>query len=434
MKRLIDKDLQAWKESAGRKALLLRGARQVGKTYSIRKLGYSFEHFLEVNFEAEPAVSQFFDDALYPESICEKLSAYYRIPITAGKTLLFFDEIQAAPRALQSIRFFYERLPGLHVAAAGSLLEFALEQIPSMGVGRIESFFLYPMSFPEFLMALDREAVLEMISKAGVTRPLDDIFHRQLVDLLKVYQLIGGLPEVVRNYIDTHDLNICMEILDNLLTTFQDDFAKYKKRAPVIRLGEVFQSIAYQAGCKFKYSHVNSQSGIREIKDALDMLVKAGLAYRVQHSSAQGIPLGAQANPKRYKVLPFDMGIHQRLLGLNLGEHLLADAISLVNKGSLAEVFAGLELIGSSSRRRRPELYYWHREARGSNAEVDYLVQKNENIIPVEVKSSTRGSMQSMKMYLDSHSTQYGIRLSLENFSSYDHIRVFPLYAAWRVS
>ncbi len=201
MKRRIDNILLNWRNEKKRKVLLVRGARQVGKTYSLRELGKSFEYFLEVNFEEEKGIHMFFTDSINPQKICEKLSAYYSIPIVPDKTLLVFDEIQACPEALSSLRFFYEKMPELHVAAAGSLLEFALAEIPSQGVGRISSLFMYPMSFTEFLTALGEEALVSIISQSNANSPVDEPFHKRLIDYLKTYQIIGGMPEVVQSYI-----------------------------------------------------------------------------------------------------------------------------------------------------------------------------------------------------------------------------------------
>lgn len=429
MERLIDAALNEWKDKTGRKALLVRGARQVGKTYAVRSLGRTFAHFLEVNFEETPAAAEFFRGSLSPAGICEKLSAYAGVPIIPGETLLFLDEIQACPEALSSLRFFYERMPDLHVASAGSLLELVMEEIPALGVGRIESLFLYPMTFHEFATALGEQRLLAAACQAGPDAPLDGPLHDRLVDLVRTHLLLGGLPEVVQHYVGTRDLNGCGQLIDDLITIFEDDFAKYRRQAPVVRLGEVFRSIPYQAGRKFKYSNVPSESGSREIKTSLELLIKAGLAHRAQHSAAHGVPLGAQAAPKRFKVLPFDLGVHQRLLGLRFDEFLLTEDRALVAQGNLAEVFVGLELVTCMSPRRRPELYYWHREQASANAEVDYVIQKGSHAIPIEVKAGTRGSMQSMRVFLDSHDSPYGLRVSLENFARYGDIKVLPMYA-----
>jgi hypothetical protein len=434
MQRNIESRLLAWKQDPYRKVLLVRGARQVGKTYSIRELGRTFRHFVEVNFEETPDIHVFFRDSLNPVRLCEKLSAYFSAHIVAGETLLFFDEIQACPEALSALRFFHEKMPELHVVGAGSLLEFALAEIPSQGVGRISSLYMYPLTFGEYLMAMGEEGLIGVVEHAGPEHPVDAPFHRRLVDLVKSYQLIGGMPAAVRSYAEKRDLSICLKILDDLVMSLEDDFKKYRKRAPVGRLSEVFRSVVLQAGAKFKYSSVNSASSPQALKDALHLLLKAGLAHRVVHTHARGLPLGAQVDDKKFKVILFDIGIHQRLLGLDVQGHLTADDLDLVNRGSIAEVFTGLELVGNHPSHMKSALYYWHREARGSNAEVDYVIQRGADIVPVEVKAGTKGQMQSMYRFMNERKLKKGIRVSLENFAEYDRVETIPLYAVQRLS
>ena len=429
MKRYISSFLMDWKREQGRKALLIRGARQVGKTYSVREMGKTFKHYLEVNFEEERAVKQFFVDSLNPSVLCQKLSAYFAVPIIAGKTLLFFDEVQECPEALSSLRFFYEKMPDLHVAAAGSLLELVISDIPSQGVGRIHSLYMYPMSFDEFLEAMGDGQLIELKNKACIAKPLDDIFHKKLIDYLKIYYIIGGMPEVVKEYAVSKNILSCQKKLTDLIETFRDDFAKYKKRSPIQRLREVFDSIALQAGGKFKYSNIDSHSSHKSLKDALDLIIQAGLAYKIYHTSARGLPLGAQIKVKKFKVIPFDTGIHQKILGLNMGDIIAAQDINAINKGNIAEVFTGLEIIKNSPYDSKGQLYYWHKEKRASNAEVDYIIQHNDEILPIEVKSGIRGKMQSMRLFIAERNTRKGIRLSLENFAGYGDIDVYPLYA-----
>jgi len=430
MKREIDSHLEAWKESPIRKILLLRGARQVGKTYSIRALGRNFSHFLEVNFEEHPEVKTFFEGPLTPQLLCEKLSGYFDIPLVQGASLLFFDEIQACPNCLKSLRFFQEKMPDLHVAAAGSLLEFVLGEIPSFGVGRIQSIFMYPMSFSEFVAEVEGTGLADVLSTVDPFRPIDLPFHQRLMDAWRRYVVVGGLPAAVRAYIERKDLRKCQEIIDSLIETLRDDFRKYQRHAPVDRLAETFRSIALQAGGKFKYASVSADTTHYEIKKCLGLLVWAGLAYRVHHTDARGIPLGAQVDLRRFKALVYDMGVYQRLCGLDLSSHLIADDAQLVNRGSAAELVVGLELAANNSSLVRPELYYWHREARGSNAEVDYVIQRNRDIIPVEVKSGGTGAMKSMHLFLHERSLNLGIRLSQENIARYGGIQVLPAYLA----
>lgn len=228
-----------------------------------------------------------------------------------------------------------------------------------------------------------------------------------------------------------HDYARCIDRLDRLITTFRDDFAKYRRRSPVARLADVFESVSLQAGSKFKYSAASNDCGGREMKAAREMIRYAGLADRVRHRVGQGIPLGAQVKPKRFKILPFDIGIHQRVLGMDIPQHLTASPTELAHRGSLAEVFVGLELIASGNPARQPQLYYWHREAASSSAEVDYLIQRNTGVVPLESKAGRRGQMQSMYQFLDLHAqSSHGIRLSVENFSCHARVQVMPLYNA----
>ena len=429
MKRLIENELTEWVSSEGRKVLLVRGARQVGKTWSIRNLGGSFEVFLEFNFEEDPNLAGFFDGRLDPRYLCERLSAYCGRSIVPGKTLLFLDEIQACPNALRSLRFFQEKMPDLHVVAAGSLLEFALEEISSFGVGRIEYRHMYPLSIREFATACDREAALELVCREQ-TGDERDALHRELVEMTRAYMMVGGFPEVVQHYVSNRDLVGCMSLLDDLLTTLRSDFAKYRKRVPANRLNSMFDSLAAQAGGKFMYSRVEENLRAEQVHRAAELLKLAGLAYRIPHSSAQGIPLGAQVNPRRFKMLPCDVGLYQRLCGLRLPDEISKDDRAVINTGAIAEIVAGTELLVSSDPRTRPELFYWHREKRNSNAEVDYVIQVGRDVVPVEVKAGTRGAMRSLHMFLESHrSSPYGIRTSLEPFSEYGNVRVVPLYA-----
>ncbi len=431
MKRAIEKAFLEWKQDPKRKILLLRGARQVGKTYSIRELGKTFSSFVEVNFEENPEIKSFFEKSLNPWEIIEKLAIYFGTAIIPGESLLFFDEIQACPEALKSLRFFYEKIPELHVAAAGSLLELAIADLPSFGVGRIESLFMYPLTFAEFMAAAGDQKLNSLIAEAAPENPLDSVIHEKILAKLKIFQIIGGMPEVVKDYLETKDFNRCQKQLDNLETSWVDDFAKYKKRSPVLRLQEVFKAIVFQTGSKFKYSSI-AAGRTESYKDALELLIKAGLAYKVCHTSARGLPLGAQINEKKFKILIFDSGIYQRILGLNLSEYIASDLQQLINKGYLAELFTGLELIKSASPYSYPELYYWHREERSSNAEVDFVIQGKSGVVPLEVKSGTKGQMQSLHIFLNERNLCKGVRISAENFSRYDKITTIPLYAASR--
>lgn len=429
--RHIDSELEYWALSKVRKPLLLRGARQVGKSSSVRKLGEKFEYFLEINFEKDDDVRNLFEtsDSLQPQALCNKLSLLKETPVLPGKTLLFFDEIQSSLRAISSLRFFYEEYPDIHVIAAGSLLEFALEDLPSFGVGRIRSLFMYPFSFAEFLAAADSGMLLSAIDNATPEKPLDDVIHRRALDYLRTFLIIGGMPEVVATYVSEKDLYLCQSVLDDLMISLRADFSKYKRRVPTLQISTVFDSVVKQAGKKFVFSISGNEYSHYHIKQALELLKMAGLVIPVVHTSATGLPLGAEINPKKQKMMLLDTGILQRLKDLNLANILLSNDFDLVNKGCIAEMYAGLELLKTSSCYVPQQLYYWQREQKNNHSEVDYVIQKDENIIPVEVKSGTSGKMQSLYLFMKEKQSAYGIRTSLENFTCYDKIKVYPLYA-----
>jgi len=430
MRRSISPVLKAWKDEKERKVLLIRGARQVGKTYTVRELAKEFDFFLEVNFEKNPDVQTFFDLNLDPVRICENLSVYFGIPVIDGKTLLFFDEIQSCLKAIQSLRFFYESKPGLHVIAAGSLLEFALKDLTSWGVGRIRSLFMYPLSFDEFLTAINQNALIAIKKSASPGNPLNYAFHEKLKDYLKKFMLTGGMPEAVRTFVtNSSDIIKVQNVLSDITLSYYDDFAKYAARIPALRLRETLGSVVRQSGGKYVFSQSGPLSNPAQAKDALDLLEMAGLVYKVYHSPGQGIPLGDQANLKMFKALLHDTGIFQQIAGLRLSDFIIAGDIDMMNKGHIAETFTGLEMIKYGSPFEKHELYYWHREKKGSNAEVDYLTGQGGEVVPVEVKSGSSGKMQSLNIFMEEKESSRGIRISLENFSQYGKITVIPLYA-----
>lgn len=425
--RNIESHLNTWKNEQDRLPLLIRGARQVGKTFLVRQFAKKFQYYIELNLELNPEISKVFEGNLYPHRICEELSLIYNTPIKPGKTLLFIDEIQESLPAISSLRFFYEQYPELHVIAAGSLLEFALSELSSFGVGRVRSLFLYSFSFNEFLHAVGENRLLDAIQKASPEKPLSELVHKKALNLYKRFVIIGGMPKVVSYYVETGDLLKCQEVLDDLVISYQDDFVKYKKRVSSPMLREVFNSVVAQNSNKFVYNKVTPDLNRIQVKSCLELLLMAGLIFSVTHTSANGIPLGAEINTKFRKYIVFDSGIYQRILGLELSDLLLKSDFDSINKGSIAELFVGLELMKFSDKKN--ELYYWQRESKNSQAEVDYLVQKHTTIIPIEVKSGTKGSMQSLFLFLNEKKIETGIRVSQENFSKYDKIKVFPIYA-----
>jgi len=428
-KRNIDKILTDWSRGTGRKPLLLRGARQVGKTSAVRALGSHFEHYVEINFDEDEEAAFFFEQNTDPQELCKRLSGYYKTPIESGNTLLFLDEIQNCIPAIKKLRYFYEKYPEQHVIAAGSLLEFAMEEIPSFGVGRLDTCFMYPFSFYEFLEAHGESIWVKACREASPNNPLPPPLHKQLIDRLKVFMLIGGMPEAVSHYIQTRDFLKSRNVIENLLVTFRDDFSKYRTKISPLVLNEVFESVMHQVQGKFVYERAALETGNARIKQALNLLIMAGLAHPVTHTAANGIPLGAEINPKYRRIIPCDTGIFLHILGIEMSDILLADDFNAVNRGALAEIFAGLELLKNSDTHAQRQLYCWHREKANSSAQIDYLVQRGSAIIPIEVKSGTQGGMKSLNLFMEEKNIKWGVRTSLENFAKKDNYDIIPLYA-----
>jgi predicted AAA+ superfamily ATPase len=430
MKRLIDQRLQAWADDPGRKSLLLRGARQVGKTYSCRELGKGFDEFVEINFEIEPRYIEVFERDLDPKRIVRDLGLLVGRDIVPGKTLLFLDEIQEAPNALKSLRYFYELIPKLHVVAAGSLLDFVLENI-GMPVGRVSSLHLYPMSFLEFLLAKGDQGLAELLLEHDHRSPLINPVHQKLIHIFGEYLATGGMPEVVLTWVDTEDLKKCGQRQTDLIEAYRQDFAKYVKKFQIKYVELIFNEIPRLLGRKFKYSQLAGNWRKRELAPALDLLLKASIVHDVRHTSASGIPLGGGVNPNRFKTIFLDIGLAQAVLDLDPADWILKPETCLVNRGAVAEAFVGQELLAYSNPARKPSLYYWHREAHASNAEVDYLLQQHQNIVPIEVKSGSRGTLRSLHLFLKEKSSvsSRGVRFSGHPFSVQEYLHSYPLYA-----
>jgi len=324
-------------------------------------------------------------------------------------------------------------MPELHVIAAGSLLEFALEELPSYGVGRIRSQFIYPMSFDEYLNAMNLSALANKISMSSIEKPMSEPLHKQCINHLVRFIAIGGMPEVVATYAAGGSLQECQLILNDLILTYNDDFTKYKKRVPSSRLKEVFISIMEQTGSKFVYSRAIENTKHENIKTAVELLIMAGLAYPITHSSANGVPLAAELNHKHQKIIVFNTGIMQQTLKLDISKLFLGETLQQINKGSIAEMFVGLEIVKNMPCNASAQLFYWQREQRGSQAEIDYLIEDGTKIVPVEVKAGTRGAMQSLYQFMTEKDVKKGVRVSLENFGKIDDVEIYPIYATSKI-
>ena len=416
--------------ASDRKALLVRGARQVGKTYSIRQLGEAYDELVELNLEMRPEYAQLFRQDLDPHRIVRDLRLMTGKQLMPGKSLLFIDEIQQEPLAMNALRYFYEIMPEMHVVAAGSLLEFAIEEI-GIPVGRITSLHMYPISFLEFLVAHKHGALAEHLLDAEPPFPVSSPVHEKYLRLVGEYLAVGGMPEAVQSWVIHEDLARCGRIHAVITTAYRKDFTKYARKHQVKYVDLVFNEASKFLGRKFKYSTLSGQWKTRELAPALDLLCKASVIHKVTRSSGNGIPLKAESDPKHFKILFLDVGLAQSVLGLKVADWILDPAATVINAGSITEAFVGQEMLAYSHPWDEHELHYWHREARASNAEVDYLLEAEDAVVPIEVKSGATGSLRSLRLFLEEKrgKTPFGIRFSGQTGSVHSDLRSFAIYA-----
>ena len=428
-KRIIDFHLDQWKIDPYRKPLLLRGARQVGKTYAVRRLGQQFESFVEVNFEVEPEAIAIFDKNLHPENLIEALSVHLNKPIVPGKTLLFLDEIQDVPRAIIALRYFYEEMPNLHVIAAGSLLEFAIAKV-GVPVGRICMLYMYPLSFMEFLVATGYYLMAQAILKHPVGEPEIEPIHQKALDLVGKYLSIGGMPGALARWIETKDPAQALQVLQQIAATYQQDFEKYARKSQVKYLELLFSRIPHCVSREFSYRAIHEEYRKRELEPALELLKRANIIHIVRHTAGQGLPIGAQIDFNIFKVIYVDTALCQAILKSDISPWFLRPLETFENRGEMAEGFVGQELICYESPHEKAEVHFWKRKEKSSLAEVDYLIQRGENIIPIEVKSGAGGTLRSLWLFLESHpKSKQAIRFSSLNYSIVDQLDSRPLYA-----
>lgn len=435
MKRDIEAEFKKWRDEKRRYPLLVRGARQVGKSYCIKKFaGEYFENLVEINFEQNPKYKACFD-TLNPEKIIESISIIANSDITPGKTLLFLDEIQECPNAIISLRYFYEQYFDLHVIAAGSLLEFALSQEDfQMPVGRIQYIYLKPLSFLEFLDALGEGKIRNLIEDISRDNLPANVIHEHILSFIKLYFIIGGMPAVVYEYINSGNIKRCLNIQTLIIQTYRDDFGKYASRVKYKYLQKIFYGVPKMVGRKFKYSNIDIEMQSRDLKEALTLLEKAGVVYRVKHTSGNGLPLEAQSNENMFKVVFLDIGLMQNICGLGSDIYLtsLQDFIK-VNDGAIAEQFVAQELLGYQDFYTQPSLYYWVREAKNSSAEVDYVIPCCSKALPIEIKSGKTGTFRSMHLFLQKAGLSVGVKISLLPFDFTLPIISIPFYAVKKI-
>lgn len=426
MDRQVFKELQEWVVRARRKPLIIRGARQVGKTWLVDNLArVEFAYFLKVDFEESPDLISLFEGDLDPQKICAELELRTGVDIVDGKTLLFFDEVQLCPRAIISLRYFYEKIPKLHIIAAGSLLEFAFGDI-SFPVGRIQTLEINPMNFSEFLQACGHIKASELCRNPAVE--VSTPTHNFLLKLLREYWMVGGMPESVLEYIQSKSIKSATEVQDEIYSTFHLDFNKYKPKTDIHCLKTVFSNVAIHVGKQVKYTGLAQDSTIPTIKKAFESLTLARVIRKVRSVSKPGIPLLANSSDKKFKSLYLDIAIMNRAMGIEYSEAMKHSNLVDIYRGQLAEQFVGQEFVSANEN----PLFYWARDAKSSNAEVDFLWLVKTDLIPVEVKDGPSGRLRSLHLYRDFYNPPYSVVFHSGELGILENEKIvfLPLYFA----
>ncbi|MDP2752507.1 MAG: ATP-binding protein [Rhodocyclaceae bacterium] len=398
--------LTDWHQSKNRKPLIIRGARQVGKS-TLVELFAQQQHLslLNVNLERHPALSNIFASN-DPALILQQIEVLPRMGRVGHESLLFLDEIQSVPEAIPALRYFYEERPDLPVISAGSLLEFALSDHSfSMPVGRIQYLHMGPMTFSEFLAAMGEDALHALITHYQWGNTIGEIAHQRLLQLLRSYFFVGGMPEAVAVFANSQSYREVSDVHHSILETYREDFPKYAGSRNLSRMLDVFNFVARHVGSKVKYSNISRQDQGATIKKDLELLIMARVISKVVHSHCSGLPLQADIEEKIQKLLFLDVGLMNALCGLNWRTFSQQDDMKLVNEGAVAEQFIGQHLQSLLAQTPNRELTYWLREGRSSNAELDFVIGLNGHIIPIEVKAGATGSLKSLHQFMGSKST-----------------------------
>jgi len=411
MIRFAADELDRWLKGPDRKPLVMRGARQVGKTWLVRDFAkrHGLE-LIELNLEKYPHYADLFSDNS-PREILKNIEAQLALKILPESSCLFLDEIQAVPELFSKLRWFREDMPELPVIAAGSLLEFALGKAAfSMPVGRITFFYLEPLSFFEFAMASGNEALYEKMISATPRKPLPHPLHLRCMELYRQYCLVGGMPEAVQAWFGGGDMQACIKLQHDLLATYRDDFHKYGGGIDARLLHRILLSVARQLGNKFVYSRVDPDVKAPLVKNSVMLLSQAKVCSKVAHTSGNGLPLGAESNDKFFKALMVDIGLVSAHLGLSSVKPAELESMLFSNKGGLAEQFVGQQLRAAQTPEVDPQLFYWQRTG-GRLGEIDYVLQHGNHIVPVEVKSGAAGSMKSLHQFVAEKNLAMAVRL-----------------------
>lgn len=429
MKRDLYDALKAWKIDPKRKPLIIRGARQVGKTWLVEYFGkMEFKTFFVINFELQPNFKTCFE-TLDPDEILTRIELTANIRLSGEETLLFLDEVQECPAAIKALRYFFEMKPGLCVIAAGSLLEFMQQSDDiSVPVGRILNYHLAPLSFGEFLSASGEDRLRDYLRNISIGDTIAESIEVKCMKLLRTYLYTGGMPAAVSDWIDRKSFAVTEVLHRSLLQNYRQDFGKYGRRTNSEILEKTFMKIPGLVGAQITYTAIDRDSNAREVKRAISLLEKARILVRIRATSGVGLPLHTNANGKKVKILFLDVGLLQNAMGLS-GETFLAPDLLAVYRGAVMEQFIGQQLLSMRKPFEDPELFYWSRNTYGSEAEVDYLYQHGGQIIPIEVKSGATGTLRSLRLFLKENGASLGVRFSMHSLSFHENVLSIPLFA-----
>ena len=422
-------DLRVWKNQAKRKPLILMGARQVGKTFVLKKFGEeAYTNTVYLNFEDNPRLCQLFDASLDPEIILRSLTIETNTEIIEGKTLLIFDEIQECPNALNSLKYFCENAPKQHIAAAGSLLGVKLAHVKGFPVGKVQFLHLHPLSFLEFLEALKETRLKTFIEDLIDIEPIPPNLHEKYLIYFKEYLFVGGMPEAVAEYIDSQNVSKVREIQTVILNAYSLDFAKHAPKEQVMKINQVWGSIPSQLAKenkKFIYSAVREKGRAREFEVALQWLMEAGLIYKVPLISTPKIPLSAYADLQAFKIYLLDVGLLGAMSNLSAKTILHNHELFQEFRGAITENYVAQELVHSQY-----SLFYWTSEGK---AEIDFIIEQDDSIYPIEVKSGNSSKKKSLRVYGDMYHPKLLIRSSPMNLRKDGDIFNCPLYLMVRI-
>jgi len=426
MKRLAYKELTDWKNSKQRKPLLVQGARQVGKTFLVQEFGKNeYEKLYYFNFEQDKALRTLFDSTLDPEEIISNLSLYIGEKIESKHSLIFFDEIQIAPSVLTSLKYFQENAPEHHIIAAGSLLGVSLGKDSSFPVGKVNFLTLYPMSFTEYLMAAGEALFIQKINSIKEIAPFPEAIHNKILDHLKLYLFLGGMPEVIKSYIEDRDIANARSIQNEILNAYDRDFSKYTEKNQAIKTSEFWNSIPGQLAKenkKFRYGDIKKNARSSMYEQTIEWLRKAGLILLAYNVESPKIPLSAYADFSKFKVFMHDVGLLAAKLKITSDQIVIPDAMFREFNGAFIENFIAQELISEGNN----QLFYWTSR---SDAEVDFLVNNSNKIYPLEVKSGTSRNTKSLQSYAVKYHPEKIFRTSPRNLIESGEFINIPLYA-----